>query len=257
MPHTILGIPFYDGDVDGAVRSAANGGLVVAPSGPGLAVDLVRDQTYREAVQTADLVLPDSGYMVLLLRLLGQTDPKNPLRRLSGLAFLRALLDETELRRDGATFWVMPSEAEKVRTMTYLRGRGFDHLTDEDCYLAPRYRTSGNENAPIQDEALALILEARKPQWVILNVGGGIQEPLGVWLRNRLSYRPAIICTGAAIAFLSGGQAEIPPWADRLYLGWLLRIISAPASYVPRYANAARLGWLMARWKDRMPPLHT
>jgi UDP-N-acetyl-D-mannosaminuronic acid transferase (WecB/TagA/CpsF family) len=49
----------------------------------------------------------------------------------------------------------------------------------------------------------------------------GVQERLGYALRKQLSYKPAILCLGAAIAFLSGGQANIPNWADRLMLGWL------------------------------------
>ena len=50
---------------------------------------------------------------------------------------------------------------------------------------------------------------------------------------------PVILCTGGAISFLSGGQANIPTWADRMYLGWLLRVIQSPRTFLPRYWNAA------------------
>ena len=81
-------------------------------------------------------------------------------------------------------------------------------------YLAPMYQKNN-----IVDPVLLAKIEAEKPKYVLLNVGGGTQEILGAYLRKNLSYRPAIICTGAAIAFLTGRQASIPTWADRLFIG--------------------------------------
>ncbi len=44
--------------------------LVVAPSAPGLAVDLVKSVAYREALTTADLALTDSSFMVMNCRVI-------------------------------------------------------------------------------------------------------------------------------------------------------------------------------------------
>jgi hypothetical protein len=41
---------------------------------------------------------------------------------------------------------------------------------------------------------------------------------VGLYLKRSLSYEPGIHCIGAAIAFLSGDQARIPLWGDRLGL---------------------------------------
>ena len=87
-------------------------------------------------------------------------------------------------------------------------------------------------------------------------IGGGVQERLGYALKQQLSFRPGILCLGAAIAFLSGGQAAIPPWADRLMLGWLFRIVFSPRRYFPRYWAALKLIPLIFRYRDRLPPLH-
>ena len=65
----ILGVDFFIGTIEQATDRALAGGLVVAPSAPGLAVDLVKSPSYREALTTADLAITDSGYMVLLWRL--------------------------------------------------------------------------------------------------------------------------------------------------------------------------------------------
>ena len=67
---------------------------------------------------------------------------------------------------------------------------------------------------------------------------------------NPTSQLPAILCTGAAIAFLTGGQATIPKWADRLYLGWLFRILQSPRKYFYRYLQAARLPFVLNAWKS-------
>jgi UDP-N-acetyl-D-mannosaminuronic acid transferase (WecB/TagA/CpsF family) len=90
---------------------------------------------------------------------------------------------------------------------------------------------------------------------VIVTIGGGNQERLGLYLKRHLAYRPAIHCIGAAIAFLSGDQVHIPVWADRFYLGWLYRCLSEPKRYVPRYWNARKLLTLMLRYRSELPPL--
>lgn len=253
---TLLGVRFFDGAVAEAITCARGGGLIVAPSGPGLAGDLANDPGYRTAVTTADLALPDSGFMVLIWNSLGVFARRRKLGRLSGLRFLRTLLGEAELRAPEASFWVMPSPEERDRNLLWLRRNGYVHLTTDDCYIAPDYRQCGDRDAGggLIDEALVGMIEQRRPRWIFLNIGSGVQEPLGVWLRARLSYRPAIICSGAAIAFLAGGQAEIPPWADRFFLGWFLRVLRKPGTFLPRYLRAFSLLPVLLRWRGELPP---
>jgi UDP-N-acetyl-D-mannosaminuronic acid transferase (WecB/TagA/CpsF family) len=80
-----------------------------------------------------------------------------------------------------------------------------------------------------------------------------VQERLGYFLRNRLSFRPAILCVGAAIAFLSGRQVGIPVWADRLMLGWLFRILSDPVTFIPRFWKSIRLAGLLWKYGEKAP----
>ena len=68
----------------------------------------------------------------------------------------------------------------------------------------------------------------------IIAIGSGAQEKLGYYLRENLSYRPAIHCTGAALGFITGDQKAIPDWADRFYLGWLWRLVAQPRIFIPR-----------------------
>src|SRR4029077_7082332 len=87
-----------------------------------------------------------------------------------------------------------------------------------------------------------------RPAHVIVAIGSGAQEKLGYYLRENLSYRPPIHCTGAALGFITGDQAVIPDWADRFYLGWFFRLIAQPHIFIPRLSRAFELPWLI--WKD-------
>ena len=183
--------------------------------------------------------------MVLLWRAFtGVTLP-----RLSGLKFMVAVLDQPELKQPGAVFWVMPSSDEDKRNRAWLVSKGFP-VTEADVYLAPHYPLGA-----IQDAELLRLIDARKPRVVMLAIGGGVQERLGLMLRAQLKTPTSILCLGAAIAFLSGGQANIPPWADRMVLGWLMRLVSNPRKFWRRYWEALALVSLLWRHRDRLPPL--
>lgn len=239
---TLLGIRFFTGTTRDALARAREGGLTLAPSGPGLA-DLPGDPAYREALENADLVLPDSGFMVLALRLLGI----KRLKRLSGLKFLQALLVDESFRGCGSMLWVMPNAVESEANLAWLQGMGIK-LEQSDCYVAPDYALER-----VEDHELKALAERMRPRFIIINIGGGVQEKLGYYLIQGLDYRPAIICTGAAIAFLTGRQADIPVWADRLYLGWILRCLRAPRVFLPRYWKARRLFFLLWKYREKSP----
>ncbi len=238
---SILGVQFFSGNAREAVQRMHDGGLLVVPAAPALTA-LTTSAGYRDALTHADLAIADSGLMVMVWNLL---QPK-PIRKLSGLAYLRELLRSPDLRQPQATFWVMADQASAARNVGWLLQEGVP-VSAEDTYIAPMY------GDPIADEILLDHLRKRCPRHVIVAVGGGTQERLGLYLKVNLDYRPAIHCIGAAIAFLSGTQVRIPVWADRAYLGWLFRCISNPASYVPRYWHARKLIGLLLKYRARLP----
>jgi UDP-N-acetyl-D-mannosaminuronic acid transferase (WecB/TagA/CpsF family) len=240
-----LGIELAALEIPQAVDRACAGGLVLAPSGPGLC-DLETDPDYRRALERADVNLADSGLAILLVRVLGL----GKLPRTSGLGFLEELLRRPEVMAPGATFWVMPSQESMRRNLEWLRARGLQ-VAEEDCHVAPVYPKRG----PVSDEPLLERLCGRQARFVFVCTGSGTQEKLGLWLKENLDGRPAICCIGAAIGFLSGDQVRIPKWADRLCLGWLLRCLSAPSKFVPRYLAASRLAWLAFRHRGDPPPM--
>jgi UDP-N-acetyl-D-mannosaminuronic acid transferase (WecB/TagA/CpsF family) len=238
----ILGIDFFLGTAAQAVERMMGGGLLVVPAAPALK-DLGTNAAYREALLEADLAIADSAFMVMIWNWL-QGDS---IKRLSGLEYLRELLTHDDVREPGNCVWIMASERSAKLNLDWLARQGIV-VAEDFVYQAPMYG-----DGDIQDPPLVAILERIRPRHIILTVGGGTQERLGLYLKRNLSYRPAIHCIGAAIAFLSGDQVYIPKWADRYYLGWLYRSISEPRRYGPRYWEARRLLYLMVRYRDRLP----
>jgi len=237
----ILGLDFFIGGAAEAVDRMGDGGLLVVPAAPALK-NLGSDTEYREALQNADLRITDSAFMVLVWNLLEH----DRIRRLSGLEYVVELFRRPDVRRPGATFWIMAGPASTKRNLAWLQKNGFQVGTD-DVYMAPMY------GAEIEDPTLLNLLGERRPKHVVVTIGGGTQERLGLYLKRHLPYLPAIHCIGAAIAFLSGDQVHIPKWADQCYLGWLFRCVSNPKRFVPRYWDARQLFGLMVRYRDRLP----
>jgi N-acetylglucosaminyldiphosphoundecaprenol N-acetyl-beta-D-mannosaminyltransferase len=237
----ILGIRFFVGEAQRAIHLLQNGGLLVVPAAPALK-NLAEDRDYRDALLGADVAIADSGLMVMIWNLL----QKDHIRRLSGLKYLRELLRVSDIRQTGQSLWIMPSIESAATNLAWLRRHGLE-ISFDDIYLAPMYGDC------IEDEALLRKIRDRRPAHVIVAIGGGTQERLGLYLKNNLSPVPAIHCLGAAIAFLSGDQVRIPNWADRLYLGWLFRCISEPTRFIPRYWSARKLIGLMLRYREALP----
>lgn len=226
----ILGVKFLAEGYLSAKHLLDEGALMVVPSGPGLAT-IHRDKLYHEAIVKSDFALPDSGLFILLLK---YTKGIN-LPKLSGLTFLRHFFEEEVLRSRRCLFLVDPDETEMMMNHEFLRSRGI-RIEPRDHYVAPIY---GERR--VEDLRLLQILERKRPEYVLINLGGGTQEKIGLYLKTNLSYRPGIICTGAAIAFLTHRQAAIPALFDALHLGWLLRCFKDPSRFIPRYLRAFSL----------------
>ena len=240
----VLGVSFFNGSLIDSVKMSKRGGLVVAPSGPGLASDLTNCSVYAKALLEADLVLPDSGFMCLWQKWI-QCESIN---RISGLKFLETYLADKENLND-SSFWVMPDKSQTKANQLWLSQNMDCDILDKQIYIAPIYNKTGD----IEDLDLLKKIKSTKPKTIFIQLGGGIQERLGLYLKNNLKYHPTILCTGAALAFMSGEQARIPDWADRLYLGWLIRCFFEPKLYGLRYIKAFRLVYLLKKYGHEFP----
>lgn len=227
---SIFGINFTYGEYEDAIYRLNQGALMVVPAGPAL-VMINSDVQYYQALQNSDFAIPDSAFMVLVLRLFKRIK----LQKLSGLEFLRKFLNEEKLKQSNCLFFIDPTLEDSLINNEYLRKIRII-VEKSNHYIAPIYN---NDN--IIDTELLDIIEKKKPKYIIINLGGGVQERLGSYLKNHLSYSPGIICTGAAIAFLTGRQANIPNFAEKLHLAWLYRCFENPKKFIPRYLKGFAL----------------
>jgi N-acetylglucosaminyldiphosphoundecaprenol N-acetyl-beta-D-mannosaminyltransferase len=235
----ILGISFFNETVNKLFDLLnKKGGLLTVPAAPAL-VNIPHDKAYYESLLNSDYIIADSGYMVLIWNTF--FSPK--VKRISGLEFVNCFIDHSN-EIDGAVFTINPSEIDSIENTNYLNSIGIEK-SSLSSYSAPFYK------GDIQDKILLKQLEQLKPHWVLVNIGGGTQEKLGLYLKNNLSYKPAIICTGAALAFKTGRQVKVTDWMDKLFVGWFARCISNPKLYIPRYFSAFKLIGLIFKYKDK------
>lgn len=227
----ILGINFIDGSFSEIFTEIKKGGVMVVPAAPALAT-YKQDKSYYKALTQSKFAIFDSGYLTLLLLLIKRINVK----KISGLLFLRKFFDQIKISKDFEIFTIDPTDKESKLNKDYLASINID--IKDNQYVAPIYG-----EGDIEDKELLSILIEMKPKFIIINLGGGVQEKLGVYLDQhlKLEYSPSIICTGAAIAFLTNAQARIPSIVDKLSLGWLARCISDPAKFVPRYLSGFKL----------------
>ena len=232
MDVKLFDIIFINGDYKDAFSRLKKGQCMVAPSGPGLST-IDKDGKYWEALKAADFSIPDSGFMVILARIFFGYK----INKLSGPKFLRKFLEEDTLRYKETLFCIDPDQIESDVNNNYLNNIGIP-ISKSYHYVAPYY-----EKDNIVDYKLLEILESLevKPKFLLINLGGGVQERLCYFIKNHLSYNISIICTGAAIAFETGQQSRLPRWVDSIYLGWLVRIINNPTLFIKRYIKAFRL----------------
>jgi N-acetylglucosaminyldiphosphoundecaprenol N-acetyl-beta-D-mannosaminyltransferase len=238
----ILGLRFFNGDVDEAVAlMVRHGGFLVAPSGTCFG-RLRADESYQRALLAADLAIADSGLMILMWRLVR----REKIQRISGLKYLKHLLAKLKAEGTAEIFWILPNERARQKLLDWSRRYAFLVKID-NCYVAPKY------GLEIEDRHLLALVEERRPAHIVSAIGAGPQEKLGYYLRENLSYRPAIHCTGAALGFITGDQIAIPDWVDRFYLGWFFRMIAQPRIFIPRLMRGFELPWLIWKYGEKMP----
>src|SRR5438128_12446120 len=117
----ILGVNFFLGSAQEAIDYISNArGYVVVPAAPAL-IKLRYDEDFRIALCQADLAIADSGFMVLLWKLItGES-----ISRISGLTYLKRLLEQPEIRASHRIYWILPSKSAEEKAHRWLKSCGF------------------------------------------------------------------------------------------------------------------------------------
>ena len=199
-----------------------NIGLFVFSSGPGLA-SIKINSNYHLSLIRANYVFFDSGFFVLFLKLFKGIK----VNKFSGYKFLAYFFNESSVIKNKSIFSIDPDKENLKLNKKFLKKKGFKKVFN---YLAPNYHT---EN--ILDKNLINKLNSIKPNYILINLGGGTQEILGYYLKKKLKLKTSIYCTGGAISYFTGKQAPINRFLDNLYLGWLIRILFNPRLFLYRY----------------------
>jgi len=223
----IFGINFIDEKYKTIKYLLNKGGLLVLPSGPGLS-NINRNIKYHKALKNADIALFDSAYLCLLLRIKGIK-----VNKFSGFKFFKELLVSLKSESKKKIFLIDPSNEESKINKKFLKSKKISKIFQ---YVAPLYKKN-----KIQDLKLLNKIKRIKPKYIIINLGGEVQEVLGYYLKRNLTYKPSIICSGAAISYFTKKQAPINNFLDKIYLGWLVRCLFNPLKFIPRYLLALNL----------------
>ncbi len=225
----IFGIRFLNANYETARSLILNGGLMVVPAAPALA-KIGEEDKYYKALLKSDFAIPDSSLMVNLWQL----KKLKTLKILSGQRFLYEFIRDDKIDLSDNIFLIDPNKEESIANRELLEKHQIA-VDPSYQYIAPIYNKDN-----ITDYKLLKLLKERNPKVILINLGGGVQERLGLFLKNNLTYRPSIICTGAAIAFFTGYQTRVPVWFDKIYLGWLMRCLSG-TKYIRRYIKGLKL----------------
>jgi len=209
-------------------------GYFVFPAAPALA-SIENSKNYYKSLVNADYVFFDSGFFVILLKFL----KKISVDKFSGFKFLSLFFIYLKKNKNKSIFLIDPNYDYSKSNKKFFRNIGIKNINN---YIAPKYNKK-----KILDINLVKKINKFKPNYIIINIGGGIQEILALYLKQKLKNKYTIFCTGGAISFFTGDQAPINHTIDKLYLGWLFRLIFNPLIFFKRYLFALKLFFIVKR----------
>lgn len=197
-----------------------------------MAYEALHDESFREILNEADLVLPDGAGVVLGAKIL-----KTPLKqKVAGIEFAQNLLP------------VM----EKLGSRLFLLGSkpGVAELAAEKMLQkCPKLCICGMADGYFKtdEEAIEKINEARADA-VFVCLGAPKQEKFMHSHRNELNVR-LMLGLGGTLDGIAGTVKRAPRWMIKLQLEWLYRLIKQPK----RFGRMLRLPkFIFAALKKRM-----
>ena len=203
------------------------GGYLVAPAASAL-TNIDNNNLYYNSLIKSDIAIFDSGFFCILLRIFKGIK----VSKFSGYLFLKKFLN-IKFKKNTKFLCIDPSIKEAKVNKKYLNSKNIINVKN---YVAPIYSKNN-----IFDKKLIKLIKDFKPNYIIINLGGETQEILGLYIKTSIKFKTSILCTGAAIAFLTKSQAPINDTIDKLYMGWLLRTIYNPREYFLRILKSLYL----------------
>ena len=206
--------------------------LVFDANGQALSL-AARDPTYRQALERADIVHADGGFLVTLSRWAGQ-----PIAERSATTDMIHDLAQA-CSREGLSFFLLGGTPDVSR-------RCAERLRD----IYPELQIGGRRHGYFADDELdeivATIDEAR-PDVVWVGLGKPREQMVALQLRDRIGATWIGTC-GGCFDFVAGDASRAPRWMQQANLEWLYRLVRDPRRLFWRYftSNPHAL-WLVVR----------
>lgn len=225
-----LGITFYNENYTQIKnRLFQKKSYLVIPAASALGnVFLPKNKSYLKSLQKAQVAIFDSGLFCICLLFLKFIRVK----KFSGYKFINYFLSDIAMKSKKILILNANKREKKLNTIL-LNNFKFQFHRHHVC---PIYNPK-----LIQDEILIKIINNYKPEVIITNIAGGVQEPLALYLHENIKIKFVTICSGAAMGFFSGSQAPISKFTDTYFLGWFIRLIYKPIIFLPRLTKSLLL----------------
>ena len=214
----IFGIPFLSADMDTAVgfafSKAEEAPVTVVTPNAEILYQAEKDAALREALDKADLALPDGIGVVLAGKILGHPVE----RKLAGVEFGEAVLSHAaETGKSVYFLGAKPGVAEKAAGN--IRER------------YPQLRVAGYADGYFKDDESAASRVRESGAWILfVCLGSPKQEIFMQRFRNETGCR-LTAALGGSLDVYAGKAKRAPRWMIRLGLEWLYRLCREPKRF--------------------------
>lgn len=180
------------------------------------------DAKFCQAVNCADLTVPDGKPIAVALKMLGLTQAEH----VRGADLTKSLCELAEVKN--LTIGLYGGTHEAVHGFLTLLQKMHPNLT-VGCAISPPFRNLS------EDETHNYIREINDAQVQILFVGLGCPKQEYWMAQHRGKINAVMVGVGAVFDFFGGKKPEAPRWIQQIGLEWLFRMASEPKRLWKRY----------------------
>ena len=212
--------------------------LIMGPNAQLVAL-AAENTRFAEALQAADLCVPDGISVVLASRLLDQTFPE----RVTGGDVMERLC--CEAGRHGFSVFFLGGLPGAASGAAESLQRRYPALQVAGTYCPPR----GFENDPMESANIRQLVTDAAPDLLCVAFGAPKQE---IWMHENCPSLPirAAIAVGAALDTQAGLRRRAPRWTQKAGIEWLYRLFREPRRLWRRYlfGNGRFLLLVLRQW---------
>lgn len=235
-----LNIKFFDSSYENIDKYLKKkGGYLVAPAASALA-NVYSDKSYLNSLQKSTVAIFDSGLFCLLSLMFKFVKVK----KFSGYKFINSFINDQRKIKCKILLLEPSTYSSKINNL-YLKSHKFRFLKH---YICPLYQKN------VIDKNLIKLINNYKPRFIIINIAGGTQEKLALYIKSNINWKIIIICSGAALSFLSDKKLKykITKYVDEMYLGWLFRLLNNPKFFGYRLMKSLQIIFLVLNEKMKI-----